>query len=296
VRSGLAGQVETLFSMQSNGVLLDAEWIDLLTELDVAVGISIDGPQRFHDRFRLDHKGRGTFDETVRGIRELQHHPLGSRIFSSVLAVANTDIPPRELFDFWQFLDVPGFDLCLPHGNHANPPPQGAMPYGDWMIEFFDLWLDQNRPDRHVRYFDNMLRLLFGYPLSTDNIGGKPVGVVVVETDGSIEPTDAFKCCADGITKLGANVLRHEFDTAYAYPMIQTLQRGAPMLCATCQACELRDVCGGGYMPHRYSTERGFDNPSVYCADLEKLIRHIRRRTLAALGPEVLQSLGEPTH
>jgi uncharacterized protein len=207
------------------------------------------------------------------------------------MSVVNTDISPRELFDFWQFLDVPSFDLSLPHANYAHPPRQGTMSYGDWMIEFFDLWFDQNRPDRHIRYFENMLRMLFGYPFSTDNIGGKPVGVVVVETDGCIEPTDAFKCCEEGITKLGVNVQRDEFDTLYKYSMVKTLQNGAPMLCQTCQACELRDVCGGGYMPHRYSRERGFDNPTVYCGDLMKLIRHIRVRTLASLPPEIRHAL-----
>jgi uncharacterized protein len=34
-------------------------------------------------------------------------------------------------------------------------------------------------------------------------------------------------------------------------------------------------VCGGGYLPHRFSKANGFDNPSVYCADLLKLIEHI---------------------
>ena len=293
VRAELGVRPEPFFSMQSNGVLIDDEWIDLLADLRVSIGISTDGPERFHDAFRVDNKGRGSFADVVTGIRRLQAHPRGHEIFSVVMGVVNPDIPPRELFDYWQFLDVPGFDLSLPHANYLHPPPQGHVSYGDWMIEFFDLWFDQNRPDRHIRYFDNMLRMLFGYPLSTDNIGGKPVGVVVVETDGSIEPTDAFKCCEDGITKLGMNVRYNDFDDLYTFSMVQTLQQGAPMLCATCQACLLLNVCGGGYMPHRYSRERSFDNPSVYCADLMKLIWHIRRRAIAVLPPEIISAIEE---
>jgi uncharacterized protein len=34
--------------------------------------------------------------------------------------------------------------------------------------------------------------------------------------------------------------------------------------------------CGGGLYAHRYRSATGFDNPSVYCADLEKIITHIR--------------------
>lgn len=285
VRETLKGHTVPYFSIQSNGTLIDADWIELLADLSVTIGISVDGPKRFHDEYRVDHYGGGSFDHVVRSVRALQSHPRGHEVFSCVMAVVNTEIPPEELFEFWQFLDVPSFDLSLPHANHVHPPKTGAMSYDDWLISFFDLWFDQNRPDRHVRYFENILRMLFQYPVSTDNIGGKPVGVVVVETDGGIEPTDAFKCCEDGITKLGANVTSNEFDDLYAIPMVRTLQHGAAMLCETCQACELRDVCGGGYMPHRYSTSRKFDNPSIYCGDLDRLIRHIRSRTIRSLPP-----------
>jgi len=275
------------FSMQSNGVLIDDEWIDVLARLRVGIGISVDGPRAYHDAYRVDHHGRGSFDAVVEAIRRLNAHPRGPEVFSTVMAVVNTDIPPRELFDFWQALDVSGFDLSLPHANHKHRPPAGRMSYGEWLIEFFDLWFRQNREDRRVRYFDNMLRMFFGYPLSTDNIGGKPVGVVVVETDGSIEPTDAFKCCAEGITKLGLNIAAHDFDDLYGLPLVTTLQHGTPALCETCRQCAFADVCGGGYMPHRYATATGFDNPSVYCDDLKQLLHHMQRKVIASLPTPV---------
>lgn len=287
------GGVASRFSVQTNGVLIDDEWIDLLADLSINVGLSIDGPKRFHDRHRVDHHGGGSFDDVVAAIRRLQAHPRGPRIFANVLAVINTDIPPREMFELWQFLDIPGMELNLPHANHENRPPTGAMSYGDWLIELFDLWFEQNRPDRYVRYFENILRLLFGHPVSTDNIGGKPTGAIIVETDGGIEPTDAFKCCEHGLTKLGFNVLRDEIDDALRSPIVRALQGGVTALCETCRACDLRDVCGGGYMPHRFSRERRFDNPSVYCEDLQRLIRHIRRRVIESLPPALIATVRE---
>jgi uncharacterized protein len=286
------GGVSSRFSLQSNGVLIDDEWIDLFAELSVNVGLSIDGPKRFHDRHRVDHQGRGSFDDVVAAIRRLSAHPKGPRIFANVLAVINTDIPPREMFDLWQFLDIPGLEINLPHANYDHPPATGSLSYGAWMIEFFDLWFEQNRPDRHVRYFENILRLLFGHSMSTDNIGGKPVGAIIIETDGGIEPTDALKCCEHGITKLGINVLRNEIDDAHRFSIVQALQGGVSALCETCHDCDLLHVCGGGYMPHRFSRERRFDNPSVYCTDLQKLIRHIRRRVIESLPPELLAAAG----
>ncbi len=293
VRETLTKRVTPLFSMQSNGVLIDEDWIDSLVAERVGIGISVDGPERFHDQYRVDHRGRGSFDEVIAGIRRLQRHPRGHEIFSCVMAVVNPDIPPRELFDFWQFLDVPSLDLSLPHANHVHLPPVDRSRYGDWLVEFFDLWFDQNRADRHIRYFENMIRVLFGYPMSTDNIGGKPVGVVVVETDGSIEPTDAFKCCEHGITKLGLNVIESEFDDLYGLPLLGILQRGASALCSTCRTCDVLVMCGGGYMPHRYSRDGSFDNPSVYCDALAQVTRHVRCRVIEAIPVNLLERIAE---
>ncbi|HEX3210932.1 MAG TPA: radical SAM protein, partial [Actinomycetota bacterium] len=54
---------------------------------------------------------------------------------------------------------------------------------------------------------------------------------------------------------------------------------------ATCRACPLVRICGGGAYVHRYGPDGGFDHPSVYCADLTDLIRHAVRRLAADLGP-----------
>lgn len=289
-REEILSVAEVSFSVQSNGTLIDDDWIEALAEERVRIGISIDGPRNFHDRFRVDHKGHGSFDDVVTAILKLRSHPHGPNVFSNVMAVVNPEVPPSELMDFWKTLDVEGFDISLPHANYAHPPPRtaAAQTYGDWMIEFFDLWFEWNRPDRSIRFFENIIRMLFGYPLSTDNIGGKPVGVIVVETDGGIEPTDAFKSCDNGITKLGLNVLTHSFDDLYSIDMVSVLQSGSIALCVECQDCDARDVCGGGYMPHRFSLQNGFDNPSIYCDDLYKLVHHISCRVQESIEPELL--------
>jgi uncharacterized protein len=36
------------------------------------------------------------------------------------------------------------------------------------------------------------------------------------------------------------------------------------------------NACGGGYLPHRFSTANGYDNPSVYCDDLYATFEHIQ--------------------
>ena len=43
-----------------------------------------------------------------------------------------------------------------------------------------------------------------------------------------------------------------------------------------CEACRERTTCAGGYLPHRYSRARGFDNPTVWCADMLRLFGRLR--------------------
>jgi uncharacterized protein len=59
----------------------------------------------------------------------------------------------------------------------------------------------------------------------------------------------------------------------------QVVHRGIP-LCATCRRCPEAAICGGGHLPHRYARKNGFDNPSVWCADILALMRHMRSRLL----------------
>ena len=80
------------------------------------------------------------------------------------------------------------------------------------------------------------------------------------------------------------NVNDHDIDDVLYHPKINFRQIGLNALSNTCKECSLVDTCGGGYLPHRYSSENEFDNPSVYCNDLIKLINHIHKSTENAIN------------
>jgi len=106
-------------------------------------------------------------------------------------------------------------------------------------------------------------------------MGLDPVDLVVVETNGEIEGLDSLKAAVEGATALGYNVFDHDFDTVARHEEVRRRQLGAQGICEKCRECTVMEVCGGGYLPNRYSKETGFDNPSVYSSDLKKLILHI---------------------
>lgn len=125
----------------------------------------------------------------------------------------------------------------------------------------------------------NMPRIILGGSSTIETFGNTPPLYVFVETDGEIEGLDNLRVCADGITKVGLNVKDADFRQILESDTMHrtTIFEGMPLPRA-CSACPERDTCAGGYLPHRYSSSRGFDNPSVWCADLLKLFTHLRRR------------------
>ena len=109
---------------------------------------------------------------------------------------------------------------------------------------------------------------------------------MVVETDGRYEQADSLKTAFDGAPATGFDVFTQSLDVVGQHPGIRARQQGLAGLCETCQACPVVSSCGGGLYAHRYRSANGFANPSVYCADLLKLISRIRtpRLTLPTTG------------
>jgi uncharacterized protein len=125
--------------------------------------------------------------------------------------------------------------------------------------------------------FTEIINMLLGRPSRTETLGLSPVGVAVIETDGSIEQTDNLKSAYQGATGTGLHVRSDSFDRALTLPGVIARQIGERALCDICTECPIYRVCGAGLYAHRYRAENGFDNPSVYCADLQRLIYHVRR-------------------
>lgn len=278
------GVARVLLRLQTNAVLLDPGWIDLFYKHGIRLGISLDGPKEYNDRYRVDRRGRGSFDRVLAGLHQVTDHELGADVFGAILSVANPEIPARDMWEFWLDLGVTRYDFNLPHCTHDTPPWFTQAALTRWMIDLFELWWELDNPVYEIRFFRNVVNLILGAPFSTDYLGGRPGGIAVVETDGSIQATDALKACEDGLVELGLGVADNSFDDALDNPMVRLANFSSAQLSSICQTCRVKEVCGGGYLPHRYSRANGFDNPSVYCESLYRVIVHVRERIVDGLG------------
>ena len=168
-------------------------------------------------------------------------------------------------------------------------------PYADWLIPVFDEWFAEADTGFSVRLFQNIIGLIFGSQRSTVDVGAISSNFVVIETNGSIEPSGALKACYEGITKIGLNVLTNEVEEVFDIPVVALFSSAEEELPDTCKQCPIVSVCGGGKPPHRYSSANGFNNPSVYCRDLMKLIGHIQEKVVAELPEEMRKKMALAT-
>jgi len=271
---------------QTNGVALRPELLELLADRDIAVCVSLDGPARSHDRHRRFADGRGSHAQVSRALEQLASAPY-RRIFSGILAVIDVDSDPLAFYDEALAWAPPTLDVILPHGNWTTPPParrpDTSTPYAEWLMPLFDRWYSAPRQETSIRLFSELIQLVLGGASRSEAVGLSPIGLVVVETDGSLEQVDTLKSAYDGAAATGLDVFANTLDDVLAAPAIVARQIGRAALCESCLECPASRVCGGGYYPHRYRAGSGFLNPSVYCPDLLQLVRHIEARLRADL-------------
>jgi uncharacterized protein len=273
--------------IQTNGVLLTDGFIDLFALHDVGVSISFDGP--VHDINRLDRGGRGTHDRVLAGISRLVAHTASDRLFSGVLAVVDPRSDPTAVYEALKATGAPSFDFLYRDGNHVTLPygkrTAESTEYGDWMIRLVNHYLSDPEPPR-IRVLDDLMRLILGGRGHKEGVGLTEYGIVVIDTDGTITKNDTLKVAYAGGDRFDISrvitdrdlldVLRADDVSSY-----YTLQEPTS---PSCRACPELNVCGAGMPAHRFSDDRGYNNPTVFCADQKRLIAHLRRRIRRSLS------------
>jgi uncharacterized protein len=177
-------------------------------------------------------------------------------------------------------LEIKQFDILPPDATHSDHPP----PIADYFIKLFDVWFDRYA-ERGVRIstLDAMIRGLTGHLSVSDTIGLGPIDTVTLMTDGSLEALDVLRIAGPGSTASNLNVRTNTLQDIQNEPVWREALHASTNLAEACLACEFLDSCGGGHLAQRWSPERRFDNPSVYCESWKQILGHIWRRIAPTL-------------
>lgn len=266
-------------SIQTNGVLLDKDVLDLCAEQRVGISVSLDGPAEIHDRFRIDRAGRPSHTRVVAGIEALRAHPDALNLFSGVLAVVDPATSPDMVYDYFQELGVPSVDFLYRDGNHSSLPygkaSAASTEYGRWITKILDRYVADPAPFR-IRMLDDMIKLALGGGGVKEGVGLTDYGILIIDTDGTVKKNDTLKSSplGDGFSQ-NWTVRHHSLAEIACSDEFLAYHRAQRPSSESCTRCPHLRICGGGMVTHRYSDANGYDNPTVFCADQTMLIERV---------------------
>ncbi len=267
-------KVKLHISIQTNGVLINESWCDVFEEFNIEIGISIDGTEKAHDMYRKDHSGKGSYIKVIKGVSMIKKR-FG---FLHLVSVINVNESPLENYKNFKNLGATSINYLLTDYTHDNYPYNhpNQTPTSDWLIELFDCWVkDKSKPS--IPFFLGLIKELLGFSNSEHNEDT----ALVIETNGEIEVIDSLKACGNAFTKNNLNIAKNSLDEIMNTHLGRLyFNNNADKLPEKCSQCMIKNICKGGRLVHRYSKKNGFNNPSVYCRDLVKVICHIQNHLM----------------
>jgi uncharacterized protein len=267
--------------LQTNGILIDPEYARLLSDLQIGVGVSLDGPPDIHDAQRLTHNQKGTFKQAFRGLQLMHEH--GQRAGALSVFTKNTFNNLEKYYNFFSELelDVKMNPLFIA-GNakdlssaHLQVTP---TEYKEALLYLFDRWINDKGKNFSFDPFDSTARtMVSGVPYAC-NVGGGCVYLLKVFPNGNVHA-----CGHQPYEKhvLG-NVHRDDLNKILSSPHRRAYKFARASLAETCgKTCEHFDICAGGCVSNSYSIRGRLTDKSFYCESMKALYDHMKPKVLA---------------
>lgn len=265
-----------LNGMQTNGTLLNDIWCRFLADYDFFVGLSIDGPQDIHNRYRLDKKQKPTFDQTMRGYELLRKHGVSTDI---LCVINNFNVRnPLQIYSFFKEINatyvsfLPMVERDLDSDSGVNDLTVPADLWGNFLCTIFDEWVNSDIGRIKIQIFEEAIRTAFGQEHSLCIFRPVCGDIPVIEHNGDFYSCDHF---VDEDHLLGNIIETHLIDllespaqSAFGESKLKTL----PLLC---RECEVRSMCNGGCPKDRFiQTPAGESGLNYLCTGYKQFFTH----------------------
>jgi uncharacterized protein len=271
---------ELLLGVQTNGVLVDEEWLTLFKKHKVGVGVSIDGPKEINDIYRVDHKGRGSYDRIKNGLDLLKKN-LNDRV--AVLCVMNSKTSGKDSYYHLVYeLGLTHMDFLFPDNHYENSNFETNEAIGTYICDVFDAWVHDNNDKIHIRFFSSLISRLLGRSSYYINFGPfqEKVGAISISSDGHLGPDDTLKATSFDLAQADKTIYDLSLRDFLKEPIFGYLRRAKTNLPSLCKGCIWSKICCGGEPVNRYKNETIFDNPSVYCSSLKRIYEKVSSHLL----------------
>ena len=253
--------------LQTNGTLLTDEWCEFLRENRFLVGISIDGPQTYHDAYRCR-----SFDKVMRGIRLLQKHHVEWNAMATVNHL-NAD-HPVEFYRFFkeigcQYLQftpvVERVSLC---DTSVNPEQ-----WGRFICGVYDEWVKADVGQIFVQLFDATLANWAGKPPGICSMSPTCGRAAVMEANGDVYSCDHFVFPEYRLGNIRQQSLT---EMLYGDRQQQFGRSKRTSLPRQCRECRFLFACHGECPKNRFTKDRyGEDGLNYLCKGYRQFFAHV---------------------
>ena len=276
---GRNGQV-VANAFQTNGLLINEVWCRLFRDYNFLIGLSLDGPQHVHDRYRIFKGGQPTWARVSDSLKLM----LDQGVDVNALVVLNEYSArfPREIYDYLKQSGVKHMQFipCMePHpDDRTQAAPFSVSPeqFGAFLCEIFDCWTAdfyRGEPTVFVRWFESVFATYVGVRPPECTLLEECGEYVVVEHNGDVFSCDFF---VENRWRLG-NVLDGEITTMLNSEKQSRFGLQKSDLPEACQSCRWLEHCRGGCPKERWQSPSGAE-PSYLCEGYKMFFSHADQR------------------
>ncbi len=279
-------------AFQTNGTLLNDKWGEFLHRNQFLVGLSIDGPKKIHDTYRVDKQGKPTFDKVKRGLDLLKKHHVE---FNTLTCVNRKNATKAlEVYKFlrsegsghMQFIPIverrgedcgsQDLELVLPDSPmDAKVTAWSVRPdeFGQFMCTIFDEWVRNDVGQVFVQTFEVALMAWMGMEPNLCIFQTECGLGLALEHTGDLYSCDHYVYPEH---QLGNIMEKSIADMVASDQQVQFGKDKAATLPQYCLDCDVRFICNGDCPKHRFTnTPDGEPGLSYLCTGYKQLFHHV---------------------
>jgi len=278
--------------LQTNGTLLNDDWCRFFRDNNFLVGISIDGPQHLHDRYRCNRDGKPSFMQVMKGVDLLLKHNVE---FNTMTALNDHNVLfPLDIYRFlknigsryMQFTPIveriatnpSEVSMFLLSGadqrkNRLAPWSVKALDYGKFLCNVFDEWIITDVGTYFVPIFDSILANYVG-KMPSICVHAETCGhAAAIEHNGDLFACDHFVFPEHKLGNIHSNSL---ISMMYSKQQIAFGQAKRDTLPQYCRLCDYLRICNGECPKNRIvETPTGEAGLNYLCSGLKLFYKHI---------------------
>ena len=275
--------------IQTNGTLLNDEWCEFFKQNNFLIGVSIDGPQEFHDEYRKTGTGRPTFRDVMKGINLLNKHGVEWNALA-VVNDFNADYP-LDFYHFFkeigcryiQFTPIVERITTRPDNLRLAPGMQEegmladfsitAGQWGNFLCTIFDEWVHHDVGEYYIQLFDATLANWVGQAPGICTMAEECGHAGVMEFNGDVYSCDHFVFPEYKLGNLHDQTI---FEMMNGQRQREFSRMKKQMLPQQCRECRFLFACHGECPKNRFVRDK-YGNPGLnyLCQGYYRFFKHV---------------------